>query len=293
VKQHSGPVYKTEDSDSAEIALRNRHARRKWGLAEIQSQTKSPQQDIKEDLESNEKSRVLRQTSSAIENVPGNDNDTDSDSAEKSPLRSPMVTIESEYDSDNNATSPRRRGLSADEEEAMKERIVMRKMKLAETTTKQESEIDKPDEISKKNLNKLVSKLLEKAIDDNDSIVPEDYEKADVMQQAISLVENLRLDDPVDDDDFNDAYNDDTDDNIFDTDAHENESEEDIAELLKHRHSERKRQLAEKEKEQEAARIKQKLEEEAAAEAVASALMERLAERKRQLAEKEKSLTHS
>jgi len=58
---------------------------------------------------------------------------------------------------------------------------------------------------------------------------------------------------------------------------------------LRRRRSDRKRQLAEKEKIQEQERQKAALVEEAAAEAAASALRERIAERKRHLAEKERT----
>jgi len=58
---------------------------------------------------------------------------------------------------------------------------------------------------------------------------------------------------------------------------------------LMQRHAERKKQLAEKEKLQEMERARQRLEEEAAAEAASSALKERIVERKRNLAEKEKA----
>jgi len=62
---------------------------------------------------------------------------------------------------------------------------------------------------------------------------------------------------------------------------------------LRQRHSERKKQLAEKEKIQELERQKAAMAEEAAAEAAASALKERRAERKRQLAEKERAVSPS
>jgi len=176
----------------------------------------------------------------------------------------------------------RSRAEMSEEENAMKMRVVLRKQKLAGQIGKQES---KSEQIQKEAIETSLEIETEKLAEimtqkwmvesggpwENNSaiIIPEFRDNfsgndSEIISAAEEAMDNVTLDDES-----------------LELDA------------LRRRRSDRKRQLAEKEKIQEQERQKAALIEEAAAEAAASALRERIAERKRHLAEKERTASPS